>query len=317
VNNHVNGGFNGWQQQRQNYWNNWSNVNSARIDNFQQVREQRWDNIQSFRNDRWDSYMDHRQDWVDWRKDVWDFRSNRADEIRDYVRDSCDHFFTPDWWAACNWLPNVNVGVNVNPWWWWQPATWSNYQVVYQSAPPQPIVYDYGTDVVVHDEKVYVDGTETASAPDYREQALQLANPATPPPPPIPADSTAAGANDQWVPLGVWALTQEEKGDAVMFYQLTANAAGQISGAYSNVLTGESEPITGSIDKQTQRAAWHTGDNTGTAVEANLNGLTKDQTSVFVHFGTGKTQTWMLVRLPDPNLPTAPATLPTSAPKPK
>ena len=311
--NNFQGGYAGWQQQRQNYWNNWSNVNSARLDNFQQVRDQRWDNIQDFRNERWDSFTDRRSDWMDWRNDVWDYRADRADEIRDYVRDSCDHYFTPDWWAGCSWWPSsVNIGFNVNPWWWWRPTTWSSYDVIYESAPPAPIVYDYGTDVVVHDEKVYVDGKETAPAADYRQEALDLGNPTTEPPPPVPlVDGNAT--DPEWVPMGVWALTQEEKGDAVMFYQLTGNKDGLISGAYSNVLTGESQRVTGAIDKKTQRVAWHTGDNTGTVVEANLNGLTKQQTSVFVHFGTGKTQTWLLVRLPDPDMPTAPTALPTSA----
>jgi hypothetical protein len=101
--------------------------------------------------------------------------------------------------------------------------------------------------------------------------------------------------------LGVWALTQEEKGDAVMFYQLAVNKQGEVSGAYSNVLTGETSPVTGSVDFETQRVAWRTGSSDTTAMEANLAGLTKDFTPVFVHYGTGQTQEWLLVRMEDPS----------------
>jgi len=156
---------------------------------------------------------------------------------------------------------------------------------------------------VIKGDDVYIEGKNAGSAVEYRQQALTLANPTTPPPPPVPASE-----NDKTiVPLGVWALVQEEKGDAVMFYQLTATKDGLITGTYSNVLTGDNAPVTGSIDKKSQRLAFHTGGKTGSAIEANLNGLTKDQLAVFVHFGTGQTQEWLLVRMANPDLPTAPA----------
>jgi len=43
----------------------------------------------------------------------------------------------------------------------------------------------------------------------------------------------------------VSALTQEEKGDAFMFLQLSVNKAGLISGADANVLSGEKERVVG------------------------------------------------------------------------
>ncbi len=109
------------------------------------------------------------------------------------------------------------------------------------------------------------------------------------------------------MPLGVWALTQESEGDAVMFYQLSVEKGGGISGAYTNVLSGSSDPVSGSVDKASQRVVWHTGDAaTATMVETNLNGLTCDHCPAFVHFPSGVTQTWLLVRVPSPNLPAAP-----------
>jgi hypothetical protein len=56
--------------------------------------------------------------------------------------------------------------------------------------------------------------------------------------------------------MGVWALAQEEKGDAYMFFQMSVDKEGVVSGAYKNVLSGEQSPISGQVDKKTQRVAW-------------------------------------------------------------
>ena len=45
--------------------------------------------------------------------------------------------------------------------------------------------------------------------------------------------------------MGVWALAQEEKGDAYMFFQISVDKEGVVSGAYKNVLSGEQAPISG------------------------------------------------------------------------
>ncbi len=54
------------------------------------------------------------------------------------------------------------------------------------------------------------------------------------------------------------------------------------------------------VDKNTQRAAWTIGDNKSNVLETGVNNLTQDETSVLVHFGTERTQTWLMVRLEDP-----------------
>jgi hypothetical protein len=118
----------------------------------------------------------------------------------------------------------------------------------------QPATYDYDVNVVDADDTVYFNGQAEGSTAQYQQQAVSLANPQNPPAPP--------GPNQGWTPLGVWALCQEEKGDADMFVQLSVDKTGQISGAYTNVLTGEKNPIADQIDKATQRIAFHLGKNT-------------------------------------------------------
>jgi len=105
----------------------------------------------------------------------------------------------------------------------------------------------------------------------------------------------------------VWALAPEEKGDAYMFFQLSIDKNGVVTGAYQNVLSGEKSPISGQVDKQTQRVAWKIGTG-NTVVETGLQNLTQDVASCLVHFGEGKTQTWLLVRQKQPEMPNAPET---------
>ena len=72
--------------------------------------------------------------------------------------------------------------------------------------------------VVYQGDEVYVDGKPAATAKEYSQQAIALANsPAEQPPPPAPPEP---GQQAEWLPLGVWALAQEEKGDAYMFFQI-------------------------------------------------------------------------------------------------
>ena len=115
-----------------------------------------------------------------------------------------------------------------------------------------PPVYDYGVNVVYQGDEVYVDGQSAATAQEYSQQAIALANtPATQPPPPSPPEP---GQQADWLPMGVWALAQEEKGDATMFFQISIDKDGVVSGAYQNVLSGEKSPISGQVDKK--RSEW-------------------------------------------------------------
>ena len=102
-----------------------------------------------------------------------------------------------------------------NPWWWWGTATLQPPELSWrltrcEDATYQPPVYDYGVNVVYQGDDVYVDGKRTASAPEYAQQAIALANePAAQPPAPAPPEP---GKQPDWLPLGVWALGPGGKG---------------------------------------------------------------------------------------------------------
>ena len=230
------------------------------------------------------------------------FARDRGDEVRDRIRDGDDDLFTYDWWNGHQGR-NFPLG-NYSPWWWWNTSPWNSVAAFGAFGSNQPIYYDYDNDAVMGDD-LYVDGQDMGPNAAYAQQMMQLANP------PVaveePAPEPVANQPDEWQPFGVFALTQEEKGDAVMFFQLAMNKEGLISGAFTNTLTGDSAAVTGSIDRATQKAAWHVGDKTDTVYEAGVANLTQNEAPVLVHFGAQTTQTWLLVHLASPDLPIAPA----------
>jgi hypothetical protein len=299
------GGYSSWESCRVNYWNDWAARHAPAIADFHQNRWTRWDHLRDYRTRSWQHYSSDHAGWLAWQRMLSEQRRYRAYELWDSIRDFHCHLFTPDWWSQCpwhRWHHGHITHLQVSPWWWWQPAVWSSFSIIYGAMLPQPVLYDYGTDIVAVGDQIYLQGVPHASRAAFARQAIALANVNR-----EPLDVTPDG---DWVPLGVWALTQEEQGDATLFYQLSINSHGQISGAYTNVITGEISPVIGMLNQETQRVAFRVGENGTTVIECALNGLTQDVTSVFVHFGENLTQTWLMVRLNSPDLPATP--VPTS-----
>ena len=155
-------------------------------------------------------------------------------------------------------------------------------------------------------------------AAQYTQPMIELAVNVEQPPPPLPPAARAgaqpaAAPAEEWMPLGVFALAQEEKGDPVMFFQISVNRAGVISGAYTSTITDDQRPIAGQVDKASQRVAWRIGENKETIFVTSLANLTQDVSPVAIHFGK-RTQTWLLVRMPEPAPAGQPQKLP-EAPK--
>jgi hypothetical protein len=153
-----------------------------------------------------------------------------------------------------------------------------------------PIYYDYGSNVVYNDDEVYYGDQPVASADDFYQQASDIAS--------------AAGPTDpkqgEWTPLGVFGLVQGNQDSASALFQLATNKSGTIAGNFSDMLTGNTMQVQGSVDQKTQRAAWTVGDNKDTVYEAGIYNLTKEEAPVLVHFGKDRTQQWMLVRMKQP-----------------
>ena len=78
------------------------------------------------------------------------------------------------------------------------------------------------------------------------------------------------------------------------------NAGSLISGGYQSLLSNDQKPIAGKVDKESQRVGWRIGDNLETIYETSLGNLTLDVAPVALHFGKERTQTWLLIRMPEP-----------------
>ena len=85
-----------------------------------------------------------------------------------------------------------------------------------------------------------------------------------------------------------------------MIFQLAVDKQGAIHGNYYSQVTDSSTPVSGSVNKKNQRAAWHIANNKTTVIETGLYNLTKDQSTALVHYGPDKTEQFVLVRMKKP-----------------
>ncbi len=216
-----------------------------------------------------------------------------------------NNWFNSAWWGR-HYYPvgrwNYYHGFYRHPWrYWWRVPTYAaltNWFI--WSAPAnvwsQPVYYDYGTggNVVYQDNSVYVGGTEVASADDFAASAMDLA---TAPPP----ESDEQADDAEWMPLGTFAVsTSEEDTNPSMVIQLAVNREGIISGSLYNIDTDEAQAVQGQVDKDTQRVAFRIGENEDFVAETGLYNLTQEEVPLLVHFGTERTENYLLIRLDAP-----------------
>ncbi|MBI2808759.1 MAG: protocadherin [Planctomycetes bacterium] len=185
----------------------------------------------------------------------------------------------PGAWLAAGWTANAV----------WRAATWS--ACASYGYPAQPVYYDYGTNVVYQDDGVYVDGQKAATPQQYAQQATKLAD---------SGKAAKVTKEEEWLPLGVFAMVQGEETTSNHIFQLSVNKQGVIRGNYYDAVTDTTAQVYGSADKKTQRAAWTVGDRKTPVYEAGLANLTKDATTMLVHYSPERSQQFSLVRVEEP-----------------
>jgi hypothetical protein len=162
------------------------------------------------------------------------------------------------------------------------------------SGLSQPVYYDYGTSVYYEGDSVYSTGGEViCSADEYAQQAQTIASSV----PEVEPESV------QWLPLGVFAITENEGSaeDATLFLQLAISKEGIIAGTFQNTATDNAFEVEGTIDKESQRAAWGPVDEDWPIMETGIYNLTENEAGALLHFEDGETQQWTLIRLDDPD----------------
>ena len=281
-----------WQERVVNQhqaWTAWQQSNQDRLTEFRNTQEQRWNNLQTTRSNR--------QDWPQYRQGLWNYRWERADQIRSDAGDLSNHYFDDRWWGRFTGSTGRGDGGSghspADPWWWWKSSAWRRVCAFVRVINATPYYSDFDTEVIDGGDPVYVDG-QPVPAEQYPDPTVDLGASVEQPSPPTPA---VEGQPEEWMPLGVFALAREQKGDAILFLQLSVNREGMISGAYSSILTEDERPIAGKVDKVTQEVAWRIGTSTNTIFVTSLANLTRDVLPVTVHIGQASRQVWLLVRM--------------------
>jgi hypothetical protein len=196
--------------------------------------------------------------------------------------------FNGDWWGG-------HAGA-------WRAAGWATAAAAYGYAGSSgsygycgytdyPVYYDYGSNVVYDREHVYVNGDAVTTQDQYAQQATTIAD---------TGKRAQASAEGDWLPLGVFAMTQGGQVDGNDLFQLAVNKSGVIRGNYYNAISDATVPVYGSVDGKTQRAAWSVGDRKEPVFEAGFANLTRSETTMLVHWGKERTQQWTLVRIEQP-----------------
>jgi len=113
-----------------------------------------------------------------------------------------------------------------------------------------------------------------------------------------PPESEEEAVESEWMPLGTFAISTNEKDvEPSQVVQLAVNKSGIISGTLYNIETDQAQAVQGQIDKETQRVAFRLGESEVVVAETGLYNLTQEEAPLHVHFGTSRTENYLLVRL--------------------
>jgi hypothetical protein len=226
----------------------------------------------------------NRPERIENRQERYQNRTERRDEIRNQVRDNYPRL---DFWSD---HPGWAAWRITRPYRW---ATWGALTGWVGSGWSEPIPYSYGDNVYYQGDSVYYGDQPVASAADYAQQAEAIAASA-----PEVAPEAA-----EWMPLGVFALTQDGQAsgpDPSLFLQLAISKTGIIGGTLYDSATNSTQTIEGMADKATQRVAWTVVGKSRPIMETGIANLTEDTSPALVHFADGQTQQWLMVRLEEP-----------------
>jgi hypothetical protein len=206
------------------------------------------------------------------------------------VRNNYEHsgVYGQSWYGAHTtaWAPTAWVAGSA-----WTPTTYGAVASHCGYAAATPVSYDYGNNVTCNNGNVTVNGQPAGTAEEFSQQADDLAQTGVEA---QPADT------DKWMPLGVFAMVRDETQHPHLIMQLAVNQQGILRGNYTDEVTDSVQPIHGSVDQKTQRAAWTVGDNKTTVMEAGLSNLSQGEAPALIH-KNGTTDRWLLVRLNQPD----------------
>lgn len=208
-----------------------------------------------------------------------------------YVRNNFGYYnaFNSGWytnhpgaWYAAGW-----IGSSI-----WNTCGWYDCAGYYGYAEDvAPIYYNYGDNVTYQDGYVYYGDQMTATEEDYAQQAEDIAD---------KGSEAQTDENEKWMALGVFAMVQGDETTSNDIFQIAINKEGILRGNYYNAISDSATPVSGSLDRKSQRVAWTIGDAKEVTYETGLYNLTQDETTLLVHYDKDRTEQYKLFRVPQP-----------------
>ena len=113
-------------------------------------------------------------------------------------------------------------------------------------------------------------------------------------PPEAAADETLN--SEEWLPLGVFAVSTDEKSPALVMLQLVVDHQGTLRGVYYDSITDTTHNIVGTVDRNTQLAQWQIESSSQVAFQTPLSELTQDAGALELLVPAGP-QKWHLTRV--------------------
>jgi hypothetical protein len=172
----------------------------------------------------------------------------------------------------------------------WSVPAWGTVST-YCGYSEEPVYWDYGENVVYNGDNISISGTEVPAA-DFAQQATDLAQ--------TGKDAMVEAKGDDFQPLGVFAMISDGETKSTNIFQLAVNKDGILRGNYYNATTDTTETVYGSVNKDTQRAAWTVADRKTPVYECGIANMTKAETTMLVHYSKEKSQQFTLVRIEQP-----------------
>jgi hypothetical protein len=208
-----------------------------------------------------------------------------------YVRNGFRYYnaFTPNWYRR---YPGAwfTAGLIAGSAWAAVPWTTCSSYVGYP-VETVPYTYDYGDNITYQDGSVYYGDQVYATEAQYADQASQIA---------AAGEQAQPAPDEKWQALGVFAMVQGDETTSNDIFQLAINKDGVLRGNYYNAVADAVTPVTGSLDKKSQRVAWTIGDKKYPVYEAGLFNLSKEETTMLVHVDKDNTQQYKLFRIEQP-----------------
>jgi len=110
-------------------------------------------------------------------------------------------------------------------------------------------------------------------------------------------DASIANNPNEWMDLGVFTLKPMDQANATRMLQLAVAKDGTLRGSHYDLLSEETDPIQGSVDKEQLEATWTIGNSHSVSFNAPLDELTKPVGNVMIHLPDGKTVPWVTERV--------------------